>query len=231
VLRSVLIESLAQERETYLPLERGARAEISLGASTFVVRAVPDDVAPPPLGRGFARSHVRRALIPLEVAALVSVLCAVPVGMRLGEADMKSAIPEGATPWEIEKLLRMEAQSQAHTLHECFDVLPIECQRQGYVGVGLALSRQGEVRSSWIARSTFGQECPVDDCMSNVISTWFFEPMPESMKVILPVQVLRTDMPLPLGAARVTANRQRMAGDQRRFTSPPASVSVSASAK
>jgi hypothetical protein len=37
--------------------------------------------------------------------------------------------------------------------------------------------------------------------MSNVISAWFFEPIPESMRIVLPVQVLRTDKPLPLHAA------------------------------
>jgi len=37
--------------------------------------------------------------------------------------------------------------------------------------------------------------------MSNVISTWFFEPLPEAMRIVLPVQVLRTDKPLPLHAA------------------------------
>ena len=42
--------------------------------------------------------------------------------------------------------------------------------------------------------------------MSNVIGGWFFEPMPESMSVILPVQVLRTDKPLPYGAARAAAD-------------------------
>jgi len=36
--------------------------------------------------------------------------------------------------------------------------------------------------------------------MSKVISTWYFEPMPESMRIVLPVQVLRTDKPLPLHA-------------------------------
>jgi hypothetical protein len=37
--------------------------------------------------------------------------------------------------------------------------------------------------------------------MSNIISSWFFEPLPESMRIVLPVQVLRTDKPLPTHAA------------------------------
>jgi hypothetical protein len=36
--------------------------------------------------------------------------------------------------------------------------------------------------------------------MSDVIAGWFFEPLPEAMRIVLPVQVLRTDKPLP-GAA------------------------------
>ena len=46
-------------------------------------------------------------------------------------------------------------------------------------------------------------------CMSDVVSTWFFEPLPASMRVILPVQVLRTDKPLPYGQARAAADLQR----------------------
>jgi hypothetical protein len=135
--------------------------------------------------------------VPAHLVALVAFLGAVPEARPLGEADMKSAIPADATPWEVEKMLRQEAQLQARTLHACFDTLPMACQRAGYVGVGLSLSRAGEIRSSWIARSTYGKECPVEACMSNVISTWFFEPLPESMRIVLPVQVLRTEKPLP----------------------------------
>jgi hypothetical protein len=150
--------------------------------------------------------------MPLQLAALASFFCAVPVGAHIGDSDMRSAIPANATPWEIEKHLRWEAQLQARSLHQCFDVLPISCQRQGYVGVGLSLSREGEIRSQWIARSTFGNECPVNECMSEVIGTWFFEPLPEPMKVILPVQVLRTEKPLPYGPARAAADLERKQG-------------------
>jgi len=207
----VLVESLVRERDARLGLPLGAQAEIALGANTFVVRALPPNAPAAPLGRSFARAVARRAAMPLYLAGLASVLLGVPAGARLSEADMKSAIPKNATPWEIEKMLRAEAQVQARTLHQCFDVLPLECQRPGYVGVGLSLSREGEIRSRWIARSTFGTECPVEQCMSDVISTWFFEPLPESMNVVLPVQVLRTDKPLPQGAERAAANLVRKA--------------------
>ena len=205
----VLVESLVRDRHVRLGLPLGASAELALGATTFAIRALPADAPVAPLGWSFVRQVARRALLPLELATIASFLLVVPAGTRLGEADMRSAIPANATPWEIEKMLRSEAQIQARSLHQCFDVLPLECQRPGYVGVGLSLSREGEIRSRWIARSTFGTECPVEQCMSDVISTWFFEPLPESMKVVLPVQVLRTDKPLPQGAERAAANLAR----------------------
>jgi hypothetical protein len=198
----------AGSRMVDVPFEPGARAEVSAGTATFVIRNLPD-VGPAPSGA--VRRFARRALLPLEVAALASIFCAVPVGAQIGEADMRSSIPRGATPWEIEKALRAEAQTQARSLHQCFDVLPISCQHSGYVGVGVSLSREGEMRDHWIARSTYGADCPVEQCMSDVVSTWYFEPLPQSMRVILPVQVLRTDKPLPYGPARAAADLERNA--------------------
>jgi hypothetical protein len=203
------VEALARQGVKDVPLPPGTRAELHLGPATFVIRVSPEPGETPRLPRGVVRRLARSALLPMELAALASVLCAVPVGAQLGEADMKSAIPAHATPWEIEKLLRAEAQIQARTLHRCFDVVPISCQRSGYVGVGLSLSREGEIRSHRIARSTFGADCPVNQCMLDVIGTWYFEPLPESMSVILPVQVLRTDKPLPFGQARAAADGER----------------------
>jgi hypothetical protein len=182
---------------------------MSLGPATFVIRALPDEGAAPKLPAGFVRRFVRKAFLPLELAALASILCAVPVGAQISEADMRSAIPKNSTPWEVEKALRAEAQTQARSLHQCFDVLPISCQHSGYVGVGVSLSREGEMRDHWIARSTYGADCPVEQCMQDVVSTWYFEPLPESIRVILPVQVLRTDKPLPYGQARAAADLHR----------------------
>jgi len=107
------------------------------------------------------------------------------------------------------------AQTQARSLHQCFDVLPISCQHSGYVGVGVSLTREGEMRDHWIARSTYSADCPVEQCMSDVVSTWFFEPLPASMRVILPVQVLRTDKPLPYGPARAAADLERDSARQK----------------
>jgi len=208
----ILVESLVQHtagREVSLPLSAGARIEVSFETGTFVVSAPDGAGASTSLPRGFGRRYARRSLLPVEVAVVASVVLAVPMTGRLSDADLKSAIPANATPWEVEKMLRSEAQLQARTLHQCFDVLPVECQHPGYVGVGLSLSRQGEIRSRWIARSTYGHDCPVDQCMSDVIGTWFFEPLPESIHVVLPVQVLRTDRPLPIGAEREATNAAR----------------------
>jgi len=223
------VESLAREageRLVEVPIEAGGRAELTMGAATFVVRSIPDSGPAPVLPSGAARRFVRRAFLPLELAALASIFCAVPVGAQIGEADMKSAIPSHATPWEIEKALRAEAQTQASALHQCFDVLPISCQRSGYVGVGVSLSREGEIRSHWIARSTYGAECPVEQCMSDVVSNWFFEPIPESIRVVLPVQVLRTDRPLPYGPARAAADLERRSSREHASVEKKAQSSV-----
>ena len=110
---------------------------------------------------------------------------------------MRSRIPVGATPWEQEKWLRVQAQQQAHQFHRCFDEAPIACQRIGYVGVGMSLGREGDIRETWIARSTFKSDCDVSACMAEVAKGWFFEPLAEPMRAIVPVQVLRTSKPLP----------------------------------
>ena len=78
--------------------------------------------------------------------------------------------------------------------------------------MGVSLTRDGEVRSNWIARSTYGRDCPVDQCMRDVVSTWVFDPLPESMRVVLPVQVLRTGKPLP---TKVAEAQSKTRGDFR----------------
>lgn len=191
------IEGLVGSRGSRLPLGADSRAEISLGTTMFVVRSIEEPPSPPPLDRGFFKRFSRPTLMAAQVTAVVSVLFATPLGAPFSDADMRSSVPTDATPWEIEKLLRVQAQNQSASLHRCFDVMPLECQRPGYVAVGLSLSREGEIRSNWVSRSTFGSDCPVEQCMADVIATWFFEPLPASMKVVLPVQVLRTDKVKP----------------------------------
>jgi hypothetical protein len=203
------LEAVIGEGTVDVPLPPDSRAEVQVGVATFVVRSVPDGGQVPELPAGALRRFARRALLPLEVAALASVLCAVRMGAEIGDADMRSAIPADATPLQVEMLLRSEAQLQARALHRCFDVMPISCQKRGYVGVKLSLSRTGEIRDHSIAGSSYGSECPVNQCLSDVVASWFFEPLPQSMSLVLPVQVLRTDKPLPYGPARTVEDQER----------------------
>lgn len=204
------LESVIGEGVVDVPLPADARAEVEIGLATFVVRSGPDrGRRTPELPAGVLRRFARKALLPLEIAALASVLCAGRVGAMIGEAEMKSAIPVDATPMEVEMMLRQEAQAQARSLHQCFDVMPISCQKRGYVGVGLSLARDGEIRSHKIVGSSYGADCPVNQCLSDVVGSWFFEPLPQSMTLVLPVQVLRTDRPLPYGTARTAADLER----------------------
>jgi hypothetical protein len=204
------LESVIGEGAVDVPLPADGRADVRIGMATFVVSCGPDGGPVPELPPGVVKRFARRALLPLQMAALASVLlCAVRVSGPIGDSDMRSAIPADATPWQVEMLLRSEAQVQARTLHQCFDVMPISCQKRGYVGVKLSLARSGEIRDHAIAGSSYGPECPVNQCLSDVVGTWFFEPLPQSMSLVLPVQVLRTDKPLPYGQARATADLER----------------------
>jgi len=142
-----------------------------------------------------------------------TLLSIIPQLQTIGDRPQRAAGPRITTPWEAEKRLRLEAQEQAASLHQCFDPLPISCQHPGYVGVGVSLNRDGELRSNWIARSTYGRECPVDQCMKDVVLTWIFDPLPEAMRVVLPVQVLRTEKPLPPKVAKVEAAAASGEGD------------------
>jgi hypothetical protein len=45
----------------------------------------------------------------------------------------------------------------------------------------------------------------VEQCLKDVVSTWIFDPLPEAMRVVLPVQVLRTEKPLPPKMAKAMA--------------------------
>jgi hypothetical protein len=131
---------------------------------------------------------------------LVSLVSAVPEARAVSELRNPHAIPKNASAWEIEKLIRARAQVQTRTLHACFDPMPIACQRAGLVSVGLSLSREGEVLSHWVSRSTFDdQTCPVSGCMAELAARWAYEPMPHAMKIVLPIQVRRTTKPLPSG--------------------------------
>ena len=205
----VPLEGVVGDGVADVPLPADSRAEIQVGVATFVLRNRPDGDGVPPLPAGAMRRFVRKSLLPLQVAALASILCAVRVGAQIGDAEMRSAIPADATPLQVETFLRSEAQLQARTLHQCFDMMPISCQKKGYVRFDVSLARSGEIRSQKVAYSSYGADCPMNQCLSEVVGTWFFEPLPQSMSVMLPVQVLRTDKPLPYGQARAAADVER----------------------
>jgi len=204
------LESVIGEGVVDVPLPAEGRAEVHIGMATFVVGSGPDRGPAPELPAGVVRRFARKSLLPLQAAALASVLlCAIRVSAPIGDAEMRSAIPTDATPLQVELMLRQEAQLQAHAFHRCFDVMPISCQKRGYVGVKLSLARNGEIRDHEIAGSSYGADCPVNQCLSDVVGSWFFEPVPQSMSLVLPVQVLRTDKPLPYGHARAAADVER----------------------
>jgi hypothetical protein len=197
------IEALTRTGAVRIPLPTEGKVCIEFGPSTFVVRRRTDGPEPSlrfgeHLGRALtaARSFVPLAGMGVPVAAIATMLGAVPAAMAVSDADMRSAISELATPLEIEQHIRSEAQRQVRALHKCFDPLPLACQRPGYVAVGVSLAKDGEVRSHWVSRSTYGKDCPVSQCMATVVSDWFFEAMPEPMKVVIPIQVRRTSRPL-----------------------------------
>ncbi len=211
------VEALVGEKPHRIALGEGATAELSMGASTFVIRSRPGTgpaaqgvpAGVPKADRGgwiVSRDHFklfsRLALAGLQVGMLGTVLSAVPRGQTIGDRPAHLVAPRITTPWEAEKWLRIEAQAQSRSLHQCFDPLPLACQHSGYVGVGVSLTRDGEVRSNWISRSTYGSECPVDQCIKELVSTWVFDPLPEAMRVVLPIQVLRTAKPLPTNVAQ-----------------------------
>jgi hypothetical protein len=195
------IEALVGDRRRTITLDKGVTAELSLGSSTFVIRDAAADAEVGPISRDLFKLFSRVLLAGVQVGAIGTLFCAVPVGQTIGDRAAHLVAPRITTPWEAEKWLRIEAQAQARSLHQCFDPLPLSCQHSGYVGIGVSLTRDGEIRSNWIARSTYGKDCPVDQCMKDVVSTWVFDPLPEPMRVVLPVQVLRTGKPLPAKVA------------------------------
>ena len=192
-----LLHGNDSKRQT-LSLDPGLRAEIHVGEASFTVRSQPETVGVrTEIPRGSSRLFSRAAVLGAECALVTSLFAVIPRSVTIDDRAARALAPRLTTPWEAEKWLRIQAQSQAASLYQCFDPLPLSCQHTGYVGVGVSLTRDGEMRDNWIARSTYGKDCPVDQCMKDVVSTWGFDPLPEPMRVVLPVQVLRTEKPLP----------------------------------
>jgi hypothetical protein len=206
------VESLVSGGPVTLALPEQGRVWIGLGPAAWAIRYVMR--VPPfefPLwrclrafGTGLHKS-VSVVAMALPLAVLATMLGSTPAVRPLTEKDLAPAIAAGATPWEVEQSLRVQAQRQATSLHACFDPMPLACQRPGYVGVGLSLSKQGDVLSHWISRSSYGADCPVSECMAKHAAQWFFEPVPEAMKLVLPIQVRRTNKPLQPSSVTISA--------------------------
>jgi hypothetical protein len=207
------VESLVAKGPVSLALPEQGRVWIRIGPGSWAIRhisRVPTgaELSFWPCLHAFGTS-LRKSLsvvaLGLPLAVLVTTLGSTSAVRALTEKDMAPAVAAGATPWEIEQSIRTQAQRQATSLHACFDPMPLACQRPGYVGVGLSLSKQGDVLSHWISRSSYGADCPVTDCMAEHVAQWFFEPVPEAMKLILPIQVKRTNKPLQPSAVTISA--------------------------
>jgi hypothetical protein len=201
---SVPLEAFIRPGPTYLPLPPQGKVRVEIGHITFVISRRPAPEGRPfPLkewmlwlATGPIRRLTRSAALGVPVALLATFFGSVPAVYAMTELDTRWSIPADATPAVAQKLIQAKAQFQTSTLHQCFDPLPLSCQRPGYVGVGVSLSKDGEVKSHWISRSTYDEDCPVTSCMENVVAHWTFEPMPERMNVIIPIQVKRTRRPL-----------------------------------
>jgi hypothetical protein len=198
------VEALTRTGAVRVPLPADGKVCVEFGPSTFVVRRRSEvvDSALPWVERLRRTLRTASHFVPLAgmgvpVATFATFLGAVPAAMAVSDADMRSSIPEQATPLEIERHIRVGAQRQVRTLHQCFDPLPLSCQRPGFVGVGVSLAADGAVNLTWVTRTSYDRhDCPVSQCMANVVAGWFFEQMREPMKVEIPIQVRRTNKPL-----------------------------------
>ncbi|HEY0707935.1 MAG TPA: hypothetical protein VGG33_14115 [Polyangia bacterium] len=213
--RSMPIEALTRNGAVHVPLPATGKVRVEAGNVTFTIaRPSLNREGDPARVRGWrgwwrerrdsldwlaervAQRLIRAVAVGTPIAALATVMGAVPTAMAVTENDGRWKIPGNATPAEVEKYIRIKAQFEAPALHQCFDSLPLACQRAGYVGVGLSLSKTGEVVSHWVARTTYDEDCPVTSCMEKVVSSWTFQEMRERMTLVIPIQVKRTNKPL-----------------------------------
>ena len=122
------VESLVDKTSVDVPLAMDGHAELRLGPATFVLSSAPEAGPAPALPKGVLRRLVRRALMPLELAAWPA--SSAP-SQRAPNRGSGNAFGDSSQrhPMGDRKLLRAEAQTQARALHQCFDAMPISCQR------------------------------------------------------------------------------------------------------
>lgn len=197
------IESLTRHGPVRVPLPSEAQARIEFGSSTFVV-ARRAETCEPMLswlervrqGLGASRRFLPLASAGMPLAAMATFLGAVPFARAVNDRDMRSAISADASTCEIKQHIQLGAQRQVASLYQCFDPLPLACQKAGFVGVGIDLAKTGEVQDRWVSASTYDSECPVAACMVEVVSGWYFEPMPQPTRLVIPIEIRRTNRPL-----------------------------------
>lgn len=177
----------------YRRIEAGEKAVVRLGTETYLLERRTAE-ASPEWSFGKAAAGIPRRWLAVGALGCLAVafFSSIPAGGAVTQLKPPIVSARRSSGWEAEMELRLEAQLQAPSLYECFDKLPQSCQRPGYVAVGLSLTREGEIRSHWIASSTYNETCPVTACMGDIVALWQFNSLPEPMRVVLPVQVLRT---------------------------------------
>jgi hypothetical protein len=203
------LEGFVRAQPVYLPLPAAGRVRVEVGTSTFIItrKAAGSGGAFPLrewaawLATGPMRQLLRGAVLASPVAVLVTMLGAVPAAHAVDIAEPGFGLRADHDPLERASRLWRKAQHQTASLHQCFEPLPRDCQRSGFVAVGLELTRRGEVTSHWIARTSYGDDCPVTACMENVVASWSFEPMSDPLRVVIPIEVTRTPRAAPGGEA------------------------------
>jgi hypothetical protein len=194
------VEGFVRTQPVYLPLPAAGRVRVEVGTSTFIIsrKAAGSGGAFPLrewmawLATGPMRRLLRGVGMATPVAIAVTMLGAVPEAYAVDAVEPGFGLRAAHDPLEKASRLWNKAQHQTASLHRCFDPLPLACQRSGFVAVGLELSRKGQVTSHWIARTSYGDDCPVTSCMENVVASWTFEPLSDPLRVVIPIEVTRT---------------------------------------
>jgi hypothetical protein len=194
------IEGFVRSQPVYLPLPAAGRVRVEVGTSTFVItrKAAGSGAAFPLrewmawLASGPMRRLLRGVAMAAPLAVVVTMMGTVPAAYAVDVIEPGFGLRADHDPMERASRLWRKAQHQTASLHRCFDPLPLECQRSGFVAVGLELSTKGQVTSHWIARTSYGDDCPVTSCMENVVASWSFEPMVDPLRVVIPIEVTRT---------------------------------------
>ena len=156
-----------RRRSTFrCPPRRAPRSRI--GLATFVVRSGPDRGPAPELPAGVVRRFARKALLPLQVAALASVLlCAIRVGApdrrrrhEVGDPGERDAAGGRAG------VAAGSADSRRAALHQCFDVHADQLSEAGLrrreaVAVTDGRDSRTRDRGVFVRRGLPGQPVPV----------------------------------------------------------------------